>query len=295
MDVLELADLVKRRSIIAIAGDDLLMNILVFKGGNALAYIHGITARASFDLDFSMADEFEDIEILRSAIKRSLHASFEEVSLVPFDVVVEAVPAVISEGNKKFWGGYSIEFKLIGVVEFDKFRDDPQQLQNRSLSIGPNGRSKRFQIDISRHEYCGDRQLVVFEDYRLYVYSPATIVCEKLRAICQQLPEYHAIVNRHRDVPKGRAGDFLDICSILDKFPIKVNSVEFRQLLNRVFAAKRVPLRFLRQIPGTYSTQVSDFERVRATVSSTENLQSFEFYFLRVLELCSQLEPLGDE
>ena len=33
---LELADLVKRRAIIAVAGDDFLMERLVFKGGNAL-------------------------------------------------------------------------------------------------------------------------------------------------------------------------------------------------------------------------------------------------------------------
>ena len=44
------------------------------------------------------------------------------------------------------------------------------------------------------------------DDYTIYVYSPTMIAIEKLRAICQQMPEY-ALQRR----PSARARDFYDI------------------------------------------------------------------------------------
>lgn len=292
---MELADLVKRRTIIAIAGDDLLMERLVFKGGNALVYAHGILTRASFDIDFSMEGQFEDIEVLRMAMDRSLHASFAEVSLIPIDINVIFKPRHLSEDMQAFWGGYSVDFKLIGARGFQEFQHDAEQLRKHALVIGPPGSGTKFEIDISPHEYCGDRQLTELEGYRYYVYSPAAIVCEKLRAICQQFPEYDPIVKRQRGQANGRAADFLDICTILDRFPVAPLSSKFQDLLVRVFSAKHVPLSFLRLITANRAVQEADFQRVLATVSSTENLHSFETYFHRIVDLCLQLEPLGDE
>jgi hypothetical protein len=292
---LELADLVKRRTIIAIAADDMLMQRLVFKGGNALVYAHGITARGSFDIDFSMEGEFNDIEELRTALQRTLRSSFEEVSLIPFDINVLFKPPHITEDMQAFWGGYSVDFKLIEARRFPELQNDSERLRRHALAIGPPGSKTKFEIDISPHEYCGHRQIAMIDDYRIYVYSPTAIICEKLRAICQQLPEYDPIVKRNREQRRGRAADFLDICSILDRFPIEPCSPEFRGLLSKVFSAKRVPIPFLRHIPSTFSMQQADFQRVLDTVSSIERLQSFESYFNRVVNLCSQLEPLGDE
>ncbi len=130
--------------------------------------------------------------------------------------------------------------------------------------------------------------------YAMAVYSPMAIVCEKLRAICQQMPEYGPIVNRNQ-IRKGRAGDFLDICAVLDRFEIDTRSGEFRDLLQRTFAAKKVPLQFLELIERSYALQEADFERVRATVAQPATLETFEVYFQRVVSLCSDLKPLGDE
>ncbi len=291
---LKLADQVKRRTIIAVAGDDFLMERLVFKGGNALVYIHGITGRGSYDLDFSMEGEFEDIELLRSAMNRALKASFAEVSLIPFDIRVEFQPSGISDDMKTFWGGYSVEFKLISSLNYLAFQDDPARLSRSTLTLGPSGIGTRFQIDISRFEYCGGQQRVLFENYALAVYSPTSIVCEKLRAICQQMPEYGPIVKRNQ-TRKGRAGDFLDICAILDRFAIDTRGCEFRDHLQRTFAAKKVPLQFLELIEKTYALQEADFERVRATVAQPQTLQTFEVYFQRVAALCSDLKSLRDK
>lgn len=289
----ELADLVRKRTIIAIAADDFLMERLVFKGGNALAYIYGITARASYDLDFSIQGDFDSIDELRDAVKRTLLSTFQEDSLVPFDIQVEPRPTVVSDELREFWGGYSVEFKLIGTSSFNQYQGDIGKLRNHAVMIGPEG-GKRFEIDISRFEYCGHRRIVMFNDYELYAYSTESIICEKLRAICQQMPEYNEVVKRNRQI-QGRSGDFLDICAILDRFPFDIEASDFRGLLCETFKAKRVPLGLLRRISETYSVQESDFVRVLATVRSSENLQSFQTYFNRVVEFCSRLEPLGDE
>ena len=54
-----------------------------------------------------MEGEFEDIELLKTAMNRSLKASFAEVSLIPFDINVEFQPSGISDEMKTFWGGYA--------------------------------------------------------------------------------------------------------------------------------------------------------------------------------------------
>ena len=46
MDALARIDVVKRRTIVALFSDDLLMTELVLKGGNALQIAHGISTRA---------------------------------------------------------------------------------------------------------------------------------------------------------------------------------------------------------------------------------------------------------
>ena len=291
---LELADLVKRRTIIAVAGDDFLMERLVFKGGNALVYIHGITGRGSYDLDFSMEGEFEDIELLKVAMSRALRASFAEVSLIPFDLNVEFKPSGISDDMKTFWGGYAVEFKLITSVKHQEFQGDLELIRRNALTIGPSGSGTKFQIDISLHEYCGGQQRVLFENYALAVYSPMAIVCEKLRAICQQMPEYGPIVKRSQ-TRQGRAADFLDICAVLDRFAIDIRSDSFLVQLKRTFEAKKVPLQFLDLVESTYSMQEVDFERVRATVAQPEKLETFAAYFQRIVALCSDLKSLWDK
>lgn len=286
-----LADLIKRRAIVAIAGDDFLVRRLIFKGGNALVYIHGIPGRASYDLDFSIEGEFEDIEELRVAMNRALRASFEEDKLIPIDIKVESKPKIVSEDLREFWGGYSVAFKLVWSEDYRRYSGNPDTLTRNAIAIGPQGSPAWFQIDISKHEYCGGRQEVLFDGYKLLVYSPMAIVCEKLRAICQQMPEYNQIVKRNH-VRRGRAADFLDICRILDRFPIDIRSPNFSDLLTNIFAIKHVPLHFLGLIAGTYEVQTEDFQRLQATVADGLSAEQFANYFQRVVETCSVLEPL---
>lgn len=96
-----------------------------------------------------MEGQFENIEVLRIAMDRSLHASFAEVSLIPIDINVIFKPRHLSEDMQAFWGGYSVDFKLIEIHKFQKFRHEAEQLRRNALVIGTPGSGTKFEIDIS--------------------------------------------------------------------------------------------------------------------------------------------------
>jgi Nucleotidyl transferase AbiEii toxin, Type IV TA system len=116
-------------------------------------------------------------------------------------------PKAITEDMKDFWGGYAVEFKLATKEIYEEFGADMPTLRRRAINLG---QGPKFLIDISRYEYTADKQAVDFEGYVIYVYSPVMIICEKLRAICQQMPEYGPIIKRDR-AGSARPKDFLDI------------------------------------------------------------------------------------
>ena len=69
------------------------------------------------------------------------------------------------------------------------------------------------------------------------------IALEKLRAICQQMPEY--ILQRR---PSARARDFYDIHLVVSLTGMNLSSQENLELVRHIFAAKDVPLRLLGKI-----------------------------------------------
>ncbi|MFN6399993.1 MAG: nucleotidyl transferase AbiEii/AbiGii toxin family protein [Planctomycetota bacterium] len=125
----------------------------------------------------------------------------------------------------------------------------------------------------------------------MYVYSPAMIVCEKLRAICQQMDPYRVKVQKHK---AKRARDFLDIHLICEARNILPSDLSFRSTLEKVFAVKQVPLDLLADIEQERDYHESDFVAVRATVANSSNLREFEFYFQYVLDFVKQLEAFWD-
>src|SRR5438552_10341700 len=85
---------IKRLVVIAMFSDDILLDRLVLKGGNALDLIHRISTRASRDVDFSMQGEFaeENIVEVKRRIERSLKQTLGEAGFEVFDVRMEEVP-----------------------------------------------------------------------------------------------------------------------------------------------------------------------------------------------------------
>lgn len=178
-----------------------------------------------------------------------------------------------------FWGGYRGEFRLARADLADRM--PLEGLRRQSEVLGE--RNKRsFKIDISRHEHVGDaaREHQLPSGTIVYVYSDRLLVAEKLRALCQQMPEYQ---HGHRS---PRARDYFDIARLLAARPEVRPDAEFARLLSRVFAAKEVPLSWISRLgdEAVVAFHRQDFvERVRATVSASFVLAPFEHYVEQVV------------
>lgn len=280
-------ELIKRTAIVAMFADDELMDLLVLKGGNAMDIIHQANARASVDLDFSMESDF-DYEAVQPKIERAIRATFEQHKYHAFDVRMILKPGKMPEDLASFWGGYLVEFKLIAQKRADEVGHDLPTMRRESIRLGEG---PKFTIDISRHEYTADKAEYELDGYVIYAYPPEMIVSEKLRAICQQMPEYAEIIQRN-GLGNQRARDFLDIEVLVRMFDIDVASERVRYMVEQMFAAKRVPLALLGKIGQTRDFHAQGYEAVRATMKPGVEVKPFADYFDFVVEACRRLEPL---
>ncbi|GAB3306765.1 nucleotidyl transferase AbiEii/AbiGii toxin family protein [Hymenobacter humi] len=286
MDI-DVVNKIKHLALIALASDDELSEAIVLKGGNAidLAYSdqQGAVSRTSFDLDFSLADGdfLEDLQAIRDRIEKTLVQTYAENGYVVLEYNFVIKPKV-KPHVADFWGGYLVEFKVVEQHVFDRSTANPKAQRRNFIPLRPNNSSK-FQIEFSKFEYTGEgsKRLIKVDGYTVYVYTAEMIVFEKVRAICQQLPQYAEIIPSH--TPRARARDFYDIHLIMESQGVTCRSAESRALLQHVFDAKRVPLAFLQQMRHHKAIHRDDWENVRATVSQTEEVQDFDFYFNYVM------------
>lgn len=277
-------DLEKIRTtvIVAVCSDDYLLDRLVLKGGNALALIHGVGFRTSLDIDFSMEDDFEDLEKAEKHLLTALQNNFNLIGLVLFDSEFYAKP---KNTENDWWGGYCLDFKLIEKVKYEKLGANIDQIRRESLTIDSKGQSSRkFSIDISKFEFVAAKQESEIDGYVCYVYTPHMIAAEKLRAICQQMPEYEFVKAKKR-----RARDFYDLFAIVEETDVDFTSPEFHEILEKVFNAKKVPLELLAKISSVQVREYhqNDWVSVRDTI--TNSSKDFSFYYEQI---CSQIENL---
>jgi len=289
-------ELIKRWTIIALATDDFLMQTLVLKGGNAIDLLQPPTAgklsRASYDLDFSIQDDFdEDLDEIMSRIERTIEEAFAEKDLLVFDYKFSQKPKTIRDELKDFWGGYYIEFKLITSAEYNRLEGNLEKIRRGAISIRPN-QSSRVEIEISKYEYVGDKIEMKVDGHSIYMYSPQMIVFEKIRAICQQLPAYAEIIPSHS--PRPRARDFYDIHLICQQHQIEVNSPASRELIGFIFEAKKVPLSFIKDIPENVAIHRQDWQNVLDTLPAAERaeVRDFDYYLSFVAEKVKPLTSL---
>jgi predicted nucleotidyltransferase component of viral defense system len=290
-EVLEWEERIKKLVIVSLFADDELMERFVLKGGNALDLIHQASTRASLDIDLSMADDFEAGKLgdVRAKIERNLQQTFRPAGYEPFDITLTAQPKNLAPELTGFWGGYRMEFKLIDSTRFAELCQDWPLLQRNAMNLGQKG---KIQVDISKFEYTAPKKRHELEGYTIYVYTPAMIIGEKLRAICQQMPEYAKPMNKAQ---KQRARDFLDIHSLIEHFSLDMTSKENRALLRHIFDAKKVPLRLLGKVGEYCEFHRLDFPAVEATVKPGVKLKDFDFYAQSLVELCGRLKTLWDE
>jgi len=273
----EKSERIKRLVVIGIFSDDYLMERLVLKGGNALNLVLLIGTRASVDIDLSMESDFSpaELEDVRNRLENRLQQVFAPEHYHVFDVTLEPKPETVSPELAQFWGGYSAAFKLIEDARFKPCAGNLTAMRRNSLRVGAKG---KFEIDISKFEYCARKRAVDMDGYQVFVYTTEMLVAEKLRAICQQMPEYGPVVKRSRP-GAARARDFLDIQTLISHFKLDLTSPENLKLIRLVFDAKRVPLELLAKIKDSREFHQPDFRSVKDTVRPGVALQDFGFYF----------------
>lgn len=281
MDLLE----IRRLMLVAVASDDDLVERLVLKGGNALEIVHKIGDRASLELDFSVEDDLEDLEEVKRRLFRALRDRFDSVGLVLFDERLDPRP----EGSETArWGGYVAEFKLIERDRYRQLKGDLDAMRREAHVSGPT-QQRIFRIEISKFEYCAGKIEAQVDEYTCYVYTLAMIATEKLRAICQQMPEYPKRRN-----PTPRARDFYDIEVIVNYGGVDLVAADSLILVQRVFETKEVPMRLLLRIGDYREFHRQDWPAVQNAVRV--KLREFDYYFDFVLGQARQiLQALGIE
>lgn len=264
---------IRKLVLISIFSDDDLMDKFVVKGGSAIDLIYKLDSRASVDIDLSMENDFSEAEL--AAVKQKLDSAikqtFEEHGYTIFDFNITEKPRNLNSDLNGFWGGYQVEFKIQKLDNKDIIIHDIENARRTAQVIGLNN-SKKFTIDISKFEYCKEKETVDIDGFTIYAYTPKMIVIEKLRAICQQMAEYP--INKGK-AKKSRPRDFYDITVIVNHYSMTLNEEDF-ELINEVFSLKKVDLELLSLIPKYKDFFSQDLESLRNTLTASR-LTKFNF------------------
>lgn len=264
-------DDIRRLVIIAMFTDDVLFEQLVLKGGNAISLVYGYGSRSSLDVDFSIEHEFADVAAASGRIKNALEDRFGASGYSVFDYKFGPRPREISTEIPKGWGGYRAEFKIIEREKFDAASGNLDIMRRNASVVGP-AQLRTFLIDISKCEYCAPKTERELERYSVFVYTPAMLAIEKLRAICQQMPEYPL-----RERKTARARDFYDIWLIVSSTGIDLTALDNAELAINIFAAKEVDLNLLEKLGTVREFHRPDWPAVQDSVAG--DLEDFDFYF----------------
>lgn len=269
-----------RECVVALFSNEILKRTLVLKGGTALILIEKIESRLSVDIDFSVVDEIKDPAMYFNNVAEVLKIHFNKLGYEVFDTEYSRRPKERAESKPRFWGGWRFEFKLI-----DRKAKPKNNIESkRRLALIPDGAaSSKISLEISEYEYCDSIENVEIDGSFVTSYSTALLILEKLRAICQQHPNYPYGKLRNR------ARDYFDIYQLIKKHRSTELYQELKQHLPQVFAAKDVALNLLNEIfqPAFVEFQAGHFESVESTVK--EKMEPFEFYLEQLKLLISDL------
>lgn len=279
---LEATDRIRIAVLAAVFSVDSLYDKLALKGGNALRLVYAIQDRTSLDLDFSLEGDFPDFDKTRDSLFRALHDRLDSAGYRVFDErLLKRPPSPTGT-----WGGYQLEFKVITKADHQRLGSDLTRLRREAIVLSA-AQSRTWTAQISRFEFCEGKVRREVEDQPIYVYTPEMIVIEKLRALCQQMPEYP-----HRSYPTPRARDFYDIHEVLQKLILAedLKTAASIELARAIFGAKQVPLALLPRIRETRDFHAPDWPSVEQSILGRRD--SFDVYFDFVVRLIEELEHL---
>lgn len=278
-------DKIKMLTLRALMSDETLMHCLVLKGGNALQLVYEITNRGSIDIDFSVDREFTEYEFskLPSWFAYVLNGTFIEEKLVVFDIKFDLKP---KRGSIPEWMGYLLRFKVIEQEKFDQFEGDLEKIRRNAIKL--NDQSTQYEVDISAYEYTAGATTKEIEGILLRVYTLEMILFEKIRALCQTMPEYKEVVTTANT--KHRARDVYDIYTVYNSGELNLDE----SLLREIFKAKQVPLSFINNLESLREHNREDWNSVVQTVSSEEELREYDYYFDRLIEIAKPFTNLSE-
>ena len=263
----------KTWAIIALFSNDDLAEKFALKGGSALDLIYHINSRASVDIDVSMEKDFPPDELpeITAKLKTTFTDTFEEHGYTIFDFKFTPRPLHQDKKRDKFWGGYSLQFKIYPSDTFEEASLNMNRARLGAEVVGKNN-STVFSIDISKYEYCRNKTSTELEGFSIYVYTPEMIIYEKLRALCQQLPEYFINNGKFKN---ARPRDFYDIYTVMIN-----QSIEFSDLnintLEEFFNIKKVDLSLLSLLPKYYDVYIQNLPALVDTLTP-EAQKVFDF------------------
>lgn len=235
-----------------------------------------------------------DLDAINGRMRTLLSNCFREQEYMVIDCILKSRPSKRHPDLPEFWKGYRLDFKLVSMKNYETHKDDLAKLRRLAEIIGPGS---TVIIEISSFEYCEAKVSVDIDGCNVYVYSPEMIVAEKLRAICQQMPEY-PYIGKHTKRPRAR--DFYDIHLIVEhESGIFWGGENFSDIIEKTFDAKGVPITLLSQIQDE-SVRIfhePDFEAIKATVSidAGKILMDFNFYFESVVQFVSRLKSFWEK
>lgn len=278
-------DTIKKLTLRALMSDETLMHSLVLKGGNALQLVYEITNRGSIDIDFSVEREFtaEELKKMPSLLNYILDRTFREENLHVFDVNFIEKP---KSGSIPEWKGYLLEFKVISKDKFGELNGDLNSIRRNAIKL--NDQSPKYQVEISAYEYVEGATTKEMDGVILRVYTLEMILFEKIRALCQTMPEYSEIVKSARN--KHRARDLYDICTIYDSSTLDLD----KDMLKEIFKAKQVPLQFINNLESLREHNRENWETVKSSIveSDRKNLMGYDDYFDQVLKIIEPFKVL---
>ncbi|MCA9560626.1 MAG: nucleotidyl transferase AbiEii/AbiGii toxin family protein [Myxococcales bacterium] len=283
-DTLSVIASLKLQVLLAIAEDDYLLSRLFLKGGTAIDYqLHEGLGRSSTDLDFSVEGPLPPLHEVERHFTDALTQRFADQPFVAFDITVQEKPRPQPPDKTTwpdFWGGYRVSLKLVrrGLWEQLGGAANLAGVRRQAEVVGDR-QHRTFKVEISKHEYVGDHYDMVTiagTGEVVFAYSVPLLIAEKLRAICQQLPEYP-----HGHSAK-RSRDYFDILRLATTVADRAGLVALlAQIVPPVFAAKAVPVEWLQRVDDAdvVDHHRDDFEtRLRATVQAGQRLPPFEHF-----------------
>lgn len=277
-------DEVITQTIIALYRVPELSTTLFLKGGSAMRLFDNLTSRLSIDADFSMAGQIEDDKAFFNAVQLNIGKHFRELKFDMIDFKWRRKPKRKKSDRPAWWGGWLAEFKLVSLAH----RGKSIEAKRRHALIPEASNTSKIEVEISEHEYCGKRRTKWIQGVKILGYSRELLVLEKIRAICQQHPDYAYRLS------KNRSRDFYDIYTLTESTDDHF-SYRCRHHIEKVFEAKKVPLTILKDLwsDDFIDEQRRGFDQVKDTVSG--KVHGFDVYVEHLRFLVKDIYPKGIE